>query len=516
MSKPQRPLFRRKLIAASIAFTIAGLTPFISWADPYTYETYNPTYLAVATAGDMVGVCNGDRQGLATAESGEVETNIVTHSVGTDIPRNRETMTGFDDLHLVISAENSYRLASLYHFYVDEALQDELHTESFSWAVQHYLEVFGRMHSLIPTDGGTLSEEMLAKANTYAGPYYLPAIWEGKSTPAEPYLKIANLGVQAQSGAWFPGAKLTLELNGPASFVALPEESGELTETSLQKLELETTETAQTVPVQVTGSGEIEVTIHVSGLPSPVIQILEMEHYQDLITVPAKKSEISKTIQTTAGKQPVSLEIKTAVTQAVLRPDDPVIDQIWINATQWPRDYAGNPLEVNIRATLYGPFTTAPTPTETLFEANEETANTKDARPKQNGAVPPGITPVSSQLLTVKAAGQYQSDPTQVPTLEPGFYTWVVEAKYADQSDPTVLETETGHGFGVAEETFQVITANQPPPEETSTGSLPPPKYTKPRLPETGPATLISLTISTASFGSGLLILRPRKKETQL
>lgn len=532
MFKTQRPGRIRNLIAASVAFTIAGLTPLWSWADPYTYETYNPTYLAVATVGDMVGVCNGDRQGLVSATSGPVETSIASFPVGTTIPRNRNTMTGFDDIENVITAENTYRLASLYHFFVAEATKDQLHTESFSWAVQHYLEVFGRMHSLVPKDGGTLTQQMLQKAQLYAGPYTIPAQLNVSATTRQ--ITIENLGVKSNSGAWFPGAKLTLEVSGPAEFTEDSLQAVHQNTTERKTLSLETGTNPLELKLNVTAPQVVKVTITATGLPADVIQIYEMEHFQDLITVPAVKSQLHTTLTTAVDVPPVSLTIETAVTQKLLKPTDFVIDHITVGAPQWPQDFNAQPVLVNLRASLYGPFPTMP---------------------EQSADVPAGLTPVATQLVTVTGAGEYPTNPQKIPILQPGFYTWVVEAKQADQIEPTVLAAEVKHPFGLAAESFEVaapitppspgehpptppaptpppgpqtpepqtppVPAPQPPETSTPTKPVPPktvqplpaPQYSTPRLPQTGPTDLLPLAVSALSFGTGLLFLRPRKKE---
>ncbi|MDO5061061.1 MAG: hypothetical protein Q4D73_05465 [Actinomycetaceae bacterium] len=521
-----------------MAFTIAGLAPLWSWADPYTYETYNPTYLAVATVGDMVGVCNGDRQGLVSGISGPVETNIASYPVGTTIPRNRQTMTGFDDVENVITAENTYRLASLYHFYVAEATQDRLHTESFSWAVQHNLEIFGRMHSLVPQDGGALTKEMLRKAELYAGPYTLPA--QLNLSAEKRHITIENLGVKSHAGAWFPGAKLSLEVTGPAEFTDASLQAVQQSETTRKTLSIESGTNPQELKLRVTSPGEVTVTITATGLPADVIQIYEMEHFQDLITVPPVKGRLQTTLKTSANVSPVSLTIETAVAQNLLKPTDFVIDHITVGAAEWPQDFNAQPVLVNLRASLYGPF---------------------PAMPEQSADVPAGLTPVATQLVTVSGAGEYPTNPQKIPILQPGFYTWVVEAKQADQIEPTVLAREVKHPFGLPAESFEVTAPQTPrPPSEEPPGEQPPatppvvtppapqppdpqkpptpapqppeapaptkpvppkphpqplpaPQYSAPRLPQTGPVALLPLAVSALSFGTGLLCLRPRKKE---
>ncbi|EEH63605.1 hypothetical protein HMPREF0044_1206 [Gleimia coleocanis DSM 15436] len=467
----------------------------------------------------MIGVCNGDRQGLAGEAAGAIETTIVSYPVGTTIARNRQTMTGFEDLTNVISAENTYPLAALFYFYRDLVTQDTLHEQSFSWAVQHYLETFGRMHNLVPEDGGVLTEQMLAKAEKFAGPYSIPLELSGEGRE----LQLSGVGVQTASQIWFPGLQLSLEVNGPATFA---DGSTQLT--------LASSDSAQNLALKAHGTGEITVTVTAIGLPADTVEIYELQKYQDLITVPAVTSSLTKTISHRADIAKVDFEFTTQVAKPTVKVGEPATDKITVTAQTWPTDLDKHPLLVNLEAQLYGPFA---------------------QKPNLSTRPPQGLTPVVTQLLTIAGPGEYTTDVTKMPReLEPGFYTWVVSARQELQIEPTVLAKDHTHEFGLETETFEVEkplaspTPNGPgttpePPQKpeppktpeppkvqmppkpaeppvastppnastVSTQQLPPAKTTR-RLAETGPLDLLPLTISAFSFGVGMLLIRPRKE----
>lgn len=502
--------WRRSFLAA-VAFLVALVTPLGAYAATYVYQVSGPTYLALATNGDMIGVCNGDRQGLAGAGAGAIETTIVSYPVGTTIARNRETMAGFADIENVITGENTYGLATLFHLYRDQALTDELHSQSFSWAVQHFLEVFGRMHSQVPADGGTLTNIMVNKAKSLAGPYTLPVELNGAGRE----LTVTGLGVKTAANNWYPDLPLTLAISGDATFT-----------TGEKQLTLKTTEKPQSLGVKIQGQGEIKINVTVSQLPAETVEVYELARYQDLITSPRVTSEIKETISWNAKLTPVDFTLSTNVAKQLLKPGEQPIDNITITAEEWPTDLDGNPQLVNLTADLYGPY---------------------PEKPQQASAAPAGQTPIHTQLVTISAPGEYQTDPTKIPeTLAPGYYTWVVSAQQAQQIEPTVLAREITHDFGMSAETFELekppVTAVPPPPPvqnpfpakpsestppapveqpktaeppiespTTVTKELPPPKPTVKQLPNTGPTDLIPLAVSALSFGIGLVLLRPRK-----
>lgn len=506
---------KTRLFAACCAFALALGMPFAT-AQSISYNTSDSTYLAVASVGDTVGVCNGDRQGLARAGHGPVETQIISYPVGTTIPRNPQTMTGFPGVQNVITAQNTFSLATLYHFFLASALTDTLHTESFSYAVQHHLEIFGRMHSLRPADGGSLATQMVEKARSLAGPYQ----FSGELTGQGRELTLSQLGVLSAAGNWFPTAEITLTISGPAQFA-----DG----TTRQQINTGEAGTAPDLRLRILDEGEVKVTARATNLPADTVQIYEMEKFQDLITVPKTTSSIETSFTYDATLESAAFTYTTEVSAPTITAGEPIFDTIKVTAPQWPTDLEGNPQGINLRANLYGPFTQPLT---------------------QTPEIPTDAQPVHSQLVTITGAGKYQTQPVTAG-LEPGYYTWVVVAQHADQVEPARLAEELQHPFGMPDESFQVVAqppvrdpepptpappapeppapepptpappapeppAPQPPTPQITVTEQPPPTPTPPRttkLPNTGPLDLLPLAGAAFSFGAGLLLLRPGKKE---
>lgn len=543
--------FKRRLMAACCAFGIALGMPFAA-AIPLKYETTPGIYLALTTLGDSYGVCSGDLQIPATRIDGIIETKIIDYPVGTAIKRNSSTMKGYADIENIISAANTYSLTSLYHFFLDIAGQDDFHSRSFALAVQLLLDSAPRIHSIRPSDGGAYSEEMLKKARAFAGPYEIM----GTVEPSGRNLQLRDLGVKTSQGNWFPDAKLTLEVTGPAQF-----SDGTTTRT------LTTTADGEVNPqtLQVQGAGEVSVKVKAENLPAEIVQIYEMYTYQDLISVPNKTSSLEKTFTYDSTLAPVDFSFSTHVGAKQVTSGEPVVDNIKVQAAKWQDDLNGRPMGVNLRADLYGPFSQPPA---------------------QTPEIPAGIQPIHTQLLTVSAAGDYQTKPL-TQSLAVGHYTWVVKAQQSEQFEPTLILNDQAHDFGMPEESFEVLPeptvppATQPPVEEppapqppetvetppalvtappkpntsiepepkpkpeppaepapepepektpepepdpapqppttvettTKIPAPPPTQTSESRLANTGPLQLLPLVGSTCSFGVGIMLLRPRKKE---
>lgn len=469
---------------ASLAITTFAFAPAL--AEPMIFNVTGRGNLLVAHYQEHAGICAGDAQTIARAKHGATDFQVVGHPVGQAVPRNLATSLGHHEVTEVMDASATYLVAALYHLYRPAPSDSELQAESFAWAVQNQLSSWGWFSTRAPSDGGALARQMLAHAKDWAGPYEIRAEFKGAGAPWD--LQLTGVGVQSAAGKWLPGLSGTLTLSGPATF-----ENGSATH------RFTTEERPLAMPVRAGGSGEITAQITVDGLPAAQINILESTKHQDLISVGPNASSAHGRASITVEAPHLAVDFHTQVEAKTINPDETAIDNIFVTAEHWPTDASGQPLPLQLRARLYGPFQQAPV---------------------QSPHVPQDAPLMGEQMLTVHGSGTHQVSLAPVAETAEGMeaggqwpaghYTWVVSALGADQMAGTGeqetrvhLERDVVSAFGIPQESFEVVPPAPPAPPETPaappTPPTPPVQTPTPPAPSTDVTTPPGVTIPPTS-----------------
>lgn len=397
-----RKRLQRALVATIGVAALIGVGAPHAMADEQPWNILGRGQAFVAQSGDLVGVCAGDDQLRKGAPLTPASGKFRDHAVGSAIPRNWSTSTGNKDISTVVSADKSWVVAALYHQYANTVSKNSHQAESFSWAVQSQLSAFGRFPMPTLSDGGKLARQMVANAEKIAGPYDFD-LWVSYDSRQ---LHIENIGVRGRSG-WIPGLDVELKVTHPVK--------GEIVHT------LKTQGQPVKFDLDMELPGTVEVEAKVFGLPSDVLRIWEHSKHQDLIVVSGKGSTITARGSAVIPIENLTLGIETNVKNETITPDEMPVDLVTVSADSWPVDEAGNPVSVNIRAELYGPFET---------------------QPEQADSPPADLEPIATVVFPVQGVGTYETPELPLQSdLEAGYYTWVVSALAEDQ-DMTGKELE--------------------------------------------------------------------------
>ncbi|MDO5721281.1 MAG: hypothetical protein Q4P06_01890 [Actinomycetaceae bacterium] len=452
----------RGQILALVAVILALTVP-TALAQPLSFTITGSGNLLVAHSHPHAGVCAGDGQYIATERTPASDFEVVSHPVGETILRDFNTSKGHPNEKRVMEADTTYLITSLYHWNRPDPQDSKLQAESFAWAVQTQLPSWGWFSTRAPSDGGELAQKMLSHAMKYAGPYQLEPKVERQPDGS---VAVTNVGVQAASGAWVPGLQGKLSLHGPAQF-----------QNQQTTLEITSATAPVQLPIHYNAYGEISVEITFTGLPANSIDILQSPAYQDLISVQPANTEISSKAGLKLLPPNLTVAFTTKVESERLRVDEPAVDNIFLQADNWPETIDGDPVELQLRAELYGPFSTP-------VDESEE--------------VPQDAPLAASRMVTVTGPGTYQVRATAeetghlldgaLPTWEPGYYSWVVSALQYDQNTrgeggyaDFLLMPDVMDRFGIKEESFQVVTTDLPPVPPQGGDSPTPPETTPPQ-----------------------------------
>lgn len=196
------------------------------------------------------------------------------------------------------------------------------------------------------------SVEVLEAARTWAGPYTTNLRFD--YTQGDDAAALHGIGVKAASGQWVAGYPFTVTLTGPGHFA-----DGSTTASG----------TTTTEPLNLSvishGLGRITAHLNIEGLPSDEVWIstgsvttaVHERRAQNLIVV-GKKKDITSEASMTREATPFTPHI-TTLAHNIVKPGDPLIDTVTIDAADWARIPGSNkPVPVTVNVGVYGPFDT--------------------------------------------------------------------------------------------------------------------------------------------------------------
>lgn len=279
---------------------------------------------------------------------------------------------------------------------------------------------------LAPAGVKARAAEMLKIAEAYKGPYTVPvAVQADKSGTAG---TVSGIGVRSAAGGFLANKPYTVTLTGPATFAdGKREASGS---TGLE---------AVSMPVVLTGAGQVSVSVTVGDIPASEFAVLEDSLAQDMWWS-RKPVSVSG-----AAQLRVAPFMPSAVTRATeqVKVGEQIADEVELKATSgaWPVDKAGKSVPVKARVNVYGPL---------------------EDKPVEQKQVPAGAPVAGSTVLTFAGPGKQMTK--GVTVTEPGYYTWVVSVKKADQTSEVAARMSGDYvsPFGEAVETSHVVERELP------------------------------------------------------